>query len=145
MLKYDLKLQSLHCGVSGVRRKRPAALDTGSLPFGGTTVNAKLWKPGQPCPVVACRQKAKFIRHLSQFRYHWLEKHEKMAAIYKCPQCTRESKRKSDLYRHLRMNHGFEGEDAYSSVISCGIFPNQHYVDPSPLSQEIVFSNCDTP
>ena len=113
----------------------------------GTTVNPSLWKPGQACPVLACRQKAKHIRHSSQFKQHWVEKHEKMIAFYKCAysQCTSgKFKRKSDLYRHLRQNHGCNGEDVFSSFVSCGIFPNQHFVDPFPLTQEIVFGSLVT-
>ena len=113
---------------------------TSSSSFSGLMVDPSLWKPGQACPVVACQKLLRKIRDATQFKTHWLEKHEKMVAIYQCSLCSTRLKRKADLYRHLRLKHGCVGDAAFSFVVSCGLCPNQNFVDPAPLTQEIVFN-----
>ena len=125
--------QSSQFAFSGVKRQREV----------GDQKGKPLWKPGQPCPVLGCRlNDNRLQKNISRnnFRVHWLEKHEPMVSMYQCPQCSLRSKRKTDLYQHLRVIHGYVG-DVSSVVLSYGFWPNKSFVDPSPLTQEIVFGN----
>ena len=129
---------------NGTRRSGLAKDDeqSGFASLHGTTVDQPLWKPGQPCPVVAC-ERATYIKDFSQFKMHWADKHEQMVPMFQCSLCGSRMKRKADVYRHLRNVHGCKGKDAFSSVSSCGFGRNQFFVDPYPLTKETLFRDCD--
>ena len=134
--------QSNISGAMMMRKKGLIVTQSGTRnsSSGGSIVDPTLWRPGQACPVVACRKIAKCIGDSTKFKTHWLEKHEKMVAVYRCSLCNMHSKRKRDLDLHLRKKHCYEYTD-FSTIVSCTLCPNKNFVDPSPLSKKMVFGN----
>ena len=121
---------------------RPAGC--GSLRRTSCGREGAVWRPGQGCPVVGCHlnDKLKCLRDLFQFRTHWMEKHEPMVAMYQCPVCsTHWSKRKTHLYQHMKVKHGVDGRSISSSALTCQLWPNKSFVDPAPLTHDIVFGS----
>ena len=135
-------LQSDISGVTKQKNRKQMVAQNGTSrgSFGGTMVDPSLWKPGEACPVVACQKQLVAIRDAYQFKRHWIERHERLVAVYKCSLCAYSSKRKRDLDRHFRIRHsGFT--DIAASNLSCALRPNKSYVDPSPLTQEDMFGS----
>ena len=138
-MSHGTLFQRIQSDVSGGKRKQTGSVESGtSASLVGTTIDPSVWKPGQACPVVACEM-AKSIKDSTQFKKHWLEKHQQMVPIFQCTICGYRSKRKSDVYRHLRTRHDCDGQVDFSSFFSCGFGLNQFFVDPFPLAQETVF------
>ena len=95
--------------------------------------DSALWQAGQGCPVVGCQPNDKVhrFRDISQFKTHWLEKHEAIIPLYLCSLCRSSFKRKSNLYQHFRMKHGQPIEYAVGRVENRA---NLEFLDPGPLT-----------
>ncbi|KAK3799044.1 hypothetical protein RRG08_051327 [Elysia crispata] len=97
----------------------------------------KLWVPGQGCPVRRCG--ARGINVVSDLRRHWREKHEEIVAKYQCTACSYVSKRKSNLSYHFRKRHGLLPTGSSVEYVEKVEYQhNQEYIDPYPLSLQIV-------
>ena len=92
------------------------------------------------CPVKTCLFR---IHSKSVFKRHWREKHEKCLALLECvvPCCAQVFKRYGDLSRHCRRIHGTDELDSQDYKLTTVYKENRQFVDPSPLTLEIVLDN----
>lgn len=99
-----------------------------------TKLIVEKWKPNSGCPVRGCRVKK--IASAAHFRRHWTEKHEAFLVKYNCPSCSYSAKRKWDLMKHSQTSH-FCLPDV-SEAISLEYSKNKQFIDPSPLSLDMI-------
>ncbi|XP_005089555.1 uncharacterized protein LOC101845285 isoform X6 [Aplysia californica] len=97
---------------------------------GGRQMFRRGSKPGLTCPVQMCAS-LKAMRDVSQFKTHWLEKHEEIIPQYHCSMCSHCFKRKSNLFQHFRLKHR---EPVSQAVGRIEYRNNQEYVNPAPFT-----------
>ena len=101
-----------------------------------------MWVPGRGCPVRKCG--ARGINVLADMKRHWREKHEEIVPKFHCTACSYVSKRKSNLGLHFRKRHGPIDRSNIDCVDKVEYQINLEYIDPSPLTLEIVLGKIPT-